>query len=96
MGPEARLENRVVDAVNRAGGFAYKTAGGHTGMPDRIVILPEGRIVFVEMKAPGGVLSPIQAVTIDRLQQLGHEVRVLRGEDETNAFIDEIREGVIE
>ena len=49
------------------------------------------RIIFVELKAEGGVLSPRQKVQIDRIRSLGFDVRVLTGAEQVRYFIDEMR-----
>lgn len=94
MGPEARLEYRVCQAVKAAGGMCVKQTG-MCGMPDRLCILPGGRHIYVEMKSPHGTTTPLQRSVIRRLEQLGCDVRVVRGEDETNAFIAELGEEVM-
>lgn len=51
---ESALERSLVGAVKKIGGRAYKwVSPGETGVPDRIVILPWGKIIFVELKRPG-------------------------------------------
>ena len=79
---ESRVEKRLVDAVRAVGGFAYKwTSPGRRGVPDRLVLLPDGELVFVEVKSPGGTLSPVQRVEIDRIRSLGFRVEVVSDED---------------
>lgn len=47
------IERHLVNEVKKAGGIAYKfTSPGRRGVPDRIVLLPNGKIIFVECKAP--------------------------------------------
>lgn len=54
MTTEATLERRVCDYVRRLGGRAFKfVSPGCPGVPDRICVLPYGRIVFIEVKRPG-------------------------------------------
>jgi hypothetical protein len=50
------------------------TCQGSTGWPDRMVLLPKGRVVFVEFKRPGGKLRPLQKERHRQLKELGHEV----------------------
>lgn len=96
MGPEAKLEKRLREAVVAAGGLTIKLVST-PGMPDRLVILPEHkaavhpRYVFVEMKAEHGRLSEIQKQRIRQLEGLGCEVQVVRGAEETDRFIGEVR-----
>jgi hypothetical protein len=68
---------------------------GETGVPDRILLLPGGRVIFIEFKKPGGRLSERQLLWIDRLKVLGHDVRVIGSMDEARRFVDEIRSKTI-
>ena len=55
---EKTIEKKLADAVKGRGGLAPKfTSPGFDGMPDRIVLLPGGRMAFVEVKAPVYVLD---------------------------------------
>ncbi len=57
---EKNIEQKFVKAVKSAGGIAPKlTCPGFDGMPDRLVLMPEGRIGFVEVKAPGKEPRPL-------------------------------------
>ena len=91
---ERDIEKRLVREIRKMGGEAYKwTSPGNDGVPDRIVMLPGGRLIFVELKADRGQLSPIQKVQIRRIQKLEQEVRVVRGMDGLEEFIDAIQRG---
>ena len=58
---EKHIEQQFVKAVRAAGGIAPKlTCPGFDGMPDRLALLPGGKIVFVEVKAPGQKPRPLQ------------------------------------
>lgn len=75
---EASIERHLVAKVKTAGGTAYKfTSPGHRGVPDRLVLLPGGRAVFVECKAPGEQPRPDQVREHNRLRALGFDVVVL-------------------
>lgn len=77
---EKEIEKILVDEVKRLGGRAYKwTSPGNDGVPDRIVFLPDTRVIFVELKTDTGVLSPLQKIQIDRLKKLGQWVEVVKG-----------------
>ena len=62
-------------------------------MPDRIVILPGRQPVFVELKAVGGRLTALQKAQINRLRDLGQDVRVLYGMDGVDQFLEEMGGG---
>lgn len=76
---EKELEKKLVGMVRNAGGLCLKwVCPGWAGVPDRIVLLPGGRIVFVEMKRPrGGVLSSRQLWWRKKIIALGFHHWVL-------------------
>ena len=62
---ESEIEARLVRGVKALGGVAYKfVSPGNVGVPDRVVVLPGGRVIFVELKAEGGRLSPMQRLSL--------------------------------
>lgn len=72
---EAVVENEFVKAVQKAGGVAYKLTSQTTnGLPDRLVLFFPAKTVFVELKAPGKVLRPLQRKRRHQLQRLGFPV----------------------
>jgi Holliday junction resolvase len=75
---EKRIERRLVERAKEAGGMAIKwTAPGTAGVPDRIVFLPGGVVIFVELKSPGKQSTPLQVRIQQMLKDLGADVRVL-------------------
>ncbi len=77
---EKDVEKLLTEEVKRLGGRAYKwTSPGNAGVPDRIVIFPGKRPMFVELKTDKGTLSALQDVQIKRLLDLGQEVQVVYG-----------------
>ena len=76
---EKQLEEKLVRAVKNRGGKAFKfVSPGQDGVPDRLVILPGGKIGFVEVKKPGkGKLRKIQKHQLKRIQALGCKCYVL-------------------
>lgn len=89
---EKDIEKKLVDGVKKLGGRAFKWASpGNVGVPDRIIILPGGRIIFVELKTERGVVRPVQKVMISLLRGLGCDVRVLKGINDVTGFLEEIR-----
>lgn len=75
---EKEIEEKFRIAVKRAGGKAYKfTSPGNGGVPDRLVVMPGGRIGFVEVKAPGKRPTSLQDMRMRELAGLGCTVLVL-------------------
>ena len=75
---EKTIEQRLRVMANKAGGLAIKwVSPGMNGCPDRIVILPGGRIIVVELKRPGEKPTPLQNRIIEMLRELGADVRVV-------------------
>lgn len=88
---EKDIEKKLVAGVKKLNGRAFKwVSPGTAGVPDRIVILPQGRIYFVELKTESGYLRPLQKIQIGLLQGLGCQVRVLRGIEDVNSFLEEV------
>ena len=84
---EKDIEKIFTAEIKRAGGKAYKfTSPGNDGVPDRIVMLPGGQIVFVELKTDTGKLSKLQELQRRRIAELGQTVRVLHGLAEVRDF----------
>lgn len=89
---EKEIEHKFVMAVKRVGGLALKfTSPGFDGMPDRILLLPNGKIGFVEVKASGQKPRPLQLSRHRLLHELGFKVYVLDDEKQIGGIIDEIQ-----
>ena len=89
---EKVIEQKFREAVRNAGGMAVKfTSPGLDGMPDRLALLPGGRMAFVEVKAPGKKPRPLQEARHRMLLRLGFKVYVLDDEGQIGGIIDEIR-----
>ena len=88
---ESKIEKRLKKEIELIGGKAIKfVSPGMSGVPDRIVLLPHGRIVFIELKAPGKKPRPIQIKRIKELKDLGFDVRVIDSIDGVKNFIEEV------
>ena len=75
---EKSIEQKLVKAVKAAHGMCPKfVSPGMDGMPDRLVLLPGGKIAFVEVKAPGKKPRPLQIRRHEQLRSLGFPVYVL-------------------
>ncbi len=90
---ERDIEHRLVMETVKRGGVALKfVSPGCIGVPDRIVMLPGGRMGFVELKAPGKKPRPIQARRIHQMQAMGFKVFVVDGVGQIGFVLDEIGE----
>lgn len=89
---EKIIEQHLVKAVKNSGGIAPKLVSpGFDGMPDRLVLLPGGKIGFVEVKAPGKEPRPLQVARHGLLRQLGFKVYILDAPEQIGGILDEIR-----
>ena len=90
---ERDIERKLVTETVRRSGVALKfVSPGCIGVPDRIVMLPGGRMGFVELKAPGKKPRPIQARRIHQMQAMGFKVFVVDGMEQIASVLDEIGE----
>lgn len=88
---EKEIERRMGEMLKRRGCLYFKfESPGNPGVPDRIVITPTGRIVFVELKTHLGRLSNIQAYQIGRMRGNQAEVRTVKGWEQAKAFVEEV------
>lgn len=69
------IEDAFRDEVTRRGGLALKfTSQTMNGLPDRLVLLLGGKAAFVELKAPGKTMRPLQVKRKEQLESLGFPV----------------------
>ena len=88
---EKTIEKKLVKTAKDMGGVALKfMSPGLDGMPDRIVLLPGGRMGFVEVKSPGKVPRPLQEARHRMLRMLGFRVYVLDTVDQIGGILDAI------
>lgn len=93
---ESTIEARLVKLVRQRGGLCYKfVSPGNPGVPDRIVITPEGRTVYVELKTPVGRLASLQKWQQAELRKRGADVRTLYGLEAVLAFVEEVLPGEV-
>lgn len=88
---ESFIEKKLVQEVKKRGGLCEKWISGTSGWPDRIVILPAGKIGFVEVKAPGKEPRPLQVHRHKQLRALGYKVYVLDQESQIGGILDGIQ-----
>lgn len=85
---ESTIEAYLRDRVKELGGKAYKfVSPGNNGVPDRLVCLPGGRVVFVELKAPGKTSTQIQQNQQKRLRDMGFPTWVIDRKEIVDVFI---------
>ena len=88
---EKDIEKELAARTRAMGGIAPKfTSPGFDGMPDRLVLLPQGRIGFVELKAPGRKARPLQLARHRLLRRLGFKVYVIDGIEQIDSVLEEI------
>ena len=88
MNLERDVERRLVDLTEAHGGICLKH--GQDGWPDRIVMLPGGLLLWVELKRPKGTLAGLQKYRADQLTKLGQQVMVLSSVAEVNELMSEV------
>lgn len=87
---EKSIEAHLVKRVKALGGVAYKfVSPAHRGVADRVVCLPDGSTWFVELKAPGGRLSPLQKVFADDMARMRQRYVCLWSKDQVDAWVNE-------
>ncbi len=88
---EKQIENKLTTAVKKAGGIAPKfVSPSLAGMPDRLVLLPDGVFAFVELKAPGESPRPLQKARHRKLRSLGFKVYVIDSIDGIGGMLHEL------
>ena len=89
---EKDIEHKLLTEVKARGGVCWKfTSPGTSGVPDRIVLMPGGKIAFVEVKAPGEKPRRLQLVRHRLLRKLGFRVYILDHPDQIGGMIDGIQ-----
>ena len=61
------------------------------GMPDRMILLPEGKVIWCELKTKGGSLEPIQTVRHRELRKAGQQVEIVWSIEEADRLIEKIK-----
>lgn len=89
---EKEIESWLSQQIENMGGLALKfVSPGNPGVPDRIYILPNGKVWFVELKQLSGRASRIQKKQRDRLLRLGCNYRLVRGLEEAKAYVEDLK-----
>lgn len=89
---EKNIEQKLVLMTKDLGGLALKLVSpGFDGMPDRLILLPERKIAFIEVKAPGKTLRPLQEKRKRQLESLGFLVFCLDHIEQIGGILHEIQ-----
>ncbi len=88
---EKEVERKLVNEVRRKKGRAWKfISPGINGVPDRLILMPGGKVGFVEVKAPGKKKRPLQIRRKKQLEALGFLVYCLDDPKEIGGILDGI------
>lgn len=91
---ERQIEQRLVTETRKRGGMALKFVSlSFAGMPDRLILLPDGKMAFVEVKAPGQKPRPLQVKRHAMLRKLGFKVFVLDAASDIPMMLKKVVEG---
>ena len=89
---EKQIENKLATEAKKLGGIALKfVSPSFDGMPDRLVLIPDGHIAFVELKAPGKKPRPLQLSRHRLLRSMGFRVYVIDSVEQIGGMLDEVR-----
>lgn len=93
---ESQIEKFLVRKIKEGGGLCFKfISPGNPGVPDRIVITPTGKTIYVELKTETGQLTKMQKLQIEQIREKGADVRVLYGIDGVKAFLREVFQNAV-
>jgi len=90
MTPEAKVRNPVVKWARQQGWMHVRMAfrpGVAAGIPDDFFMLPGGRAVFIEFKAPGKTPTPLQYSKLRKANELGFHADWFDNADTARAFL---------
>lgn len=88
---ESLIEQHLVKEVNRRDGLCLKfNSQSMTGIPDRIILMKNGTVAFVEVKQKGKKPRPLQELRMKQLRRLGFKVYTLDEKEKIGEILDEI------
>lgn len=87
---EKTLERALVEKIRQLGGICLKLQGNmYAGMPDRLILLPGGKAIFVELKSEGIKPRKLQLIRHEELRALGFKVFVIDTHKKLTQFLNE-------
>lgn len=88
---ESDIEKALIIAVKKRGGLALKfISPGMSGVPDRLIMIKGGKLAFIELKAPGKKMRPLQIKRKRQLEELGFLVYCIDDKEQVGGVLDEI------
>lgn len=88
---EKTIEKKLREAVKKTGGIALKfVSPSYAGMPDRLLLFPDGKVAFAELKALGKKPRALQEARHKLLRTLGFRVYVIDSVEQIGGMIDEL------
>ena len=89
---ETAVEKHLTTEAKKRGGMSVKfVSPGLDGVPDRLVLLPGGKLAFVELKAPGKKMRSLQVHRAKQLIALGFRVYCADRKELIGGILDEIQ-----
>ena len=89
---EREIEKTLVKMVRKNHGLAWKfISPGLAGVPDRIVMFEDGKLGFIELKRPGGIMRVLQQKRKAQLEELGFQVFCVDSKEQIGGIIDAIK-----
>lgn len=89
---EKDIEGWLNRRIEKMGGLSFKfVSPGNQGVPDRIYIMPGGKVWFVELKQQSGKAAKIQRWQCERLLRMGCNYRLVKGKKDAEAFVNELQ-----
>lgn len=89
---EKTVEQKLTLMVKKRGGICPKfISPGIDGVPDRLALLPGGKIAFIELKAEGKKMRPLQVRRKRQLEALGFSVYCINSPEQIGGILDEIQ-----
>lgn len=89
---ENSIERYFVLKVQLLGGRVIKlNSASMNGLPDRMILMPAGKVYFAELKAPGKKPKPLQVAVHKMLISMGFDVFVIDTKEKVGEFINAIQ-----
>lgn len=88
---EKELERKFVNILRKKGCIVYKfVSPGNAGVPDRLIVTPDGKVHFAELKQKGKLLRPLQVMQAKRLAKNNVKVHLVDSMEAIWAFLQEV------